>query len=168
MQLKKVPCDAILYHHRYKAYLKKCPEFLIWPGYKKLTPKGIESLQNIQPVSVVEDAASESYHLIAGVRTFLAAKVHTPKVISAIVYDVDELSGKAIHEIICADLYLSVLPYVVSKGGMARLIATSQLIPQGIWTKWFQDHVTRKHILPQILPVTSTHVKKVLSNDNFD
>lgn len=166
MQVTKVPYDSLEYHHIYKRYLKKCPELLIWPGMENLTPKANASLQTVQPVSVITDTV-ERHFLIAGIRTYLAAAKDPPKEIIAIVYSDNELSSKAVHEIICADFYLSLLPHVVGKGGMAQLIAASQLLPPRILSKWFQFPETRKHILSKILPVSDTHVKKVLTNDTL-
>ncbi len=164
MEIVKVRYKELEYHPQYRPYQKKHPLFFLRPVFGHLSAKGVAHLLAIHPISIINKV--DKKYVVAGLRTYLAAEKNPPSEVPVVSYAEGEMSGKAIHEMVCADFFLSLLPYAQGKGDLREAIMASQAVPDRMLNSWFSFKKQPKYLQSVILPVTSTFVGRVLDGDD--
>lgn len=170
MQIKKINIRTLNQHPRYETYLRKFPAVGCYKNLKNvLSKKGFLLLSKTQPISVFANTAQSdhapSYQIISGLRTYWAAENLKIKDLDVIFYDQEELkSANSVNEMIDADIFLSIMPFLQHNGFVRDYIKLSKLLPTRSIQSWF-GVPQNKNFLKTILPFSKSLIQKYLKND---
>jgi len=170
MQLRNVSIDKLKRHPRYGIYFRKYPGVACYALLKNvLTKKGFLLLSRVQPISVLHYKSQsdqvENYQIISGIRTYWAAEKLKINEVKVILYDQEDLkSAFYINEMVDADVFLAVMPFLQHNSFSREFIKLSGIMPQGSMQRWFMVP-KNQNILKTILPFSKSLIQKYLKND---